>query len=39
MGVDLGGGDICVPQQKLNHTQVSAMVEQVGCERVTQGVG
>ena len=29
MGVDLGGGDVRVPQQHLHHAQVGAMVEEV----------
>ena len=39
MGIDLGGGDIAVPQHRLNRAQVGAIHQQVGGERVAQGVG
>ncbi len=39
MGVDLGGGDIAVPQHRLNRAQVGAIHQHVGGERVAQGVG
>ena len=29
VGVDLGGGDVGVAEQKLHHAQVSAVVDQV----------
>ena len=39
MSVDLGSGDIAVPQHRLNRAQVSAIHQQVGGERVAQSVG
>ena len=39
MSVDLGGGDIAMPQHRLNRAQISAIHQQVGGERVAQGVG
>lgn len=39
MRVDLGGGNIGVPQQHLNHAQIGAMLQQVGGKGVPQGVG
>lgn len=39
MSVDLGGGDIAVPQHRLNRAQVGAIHQQVGSKRVAQSVG
>ena len=36
--VDLGRRDIGVPEQHLHHAQVGAVIEQVGGERMAQGV-
>ena len=38
VGVDLGSGDIAVPQHRLDRAQVGAIHQQVGGERVAQGV-
>ena len=38
MGIDLRGGNICVPQQQLNHPQVRTVVEQVRREGMSQDV-
>src|SRR5690606_14147909 len=38
MGVDLGGGQVAMPQQHLPRPQVGAMVEQMGGEGMAQGV-
>ena len=38
VGVDLGGGDIAVPQHRLNRAQVGTIHQQVGSERVAQSV-
>src|SRR5690606_11768126 len=38
MGIDLRGGQVAMPKQQLHHTQVSAMVEQVGGKGMTQGM-
>ena len=38
MGVDLGGGDIAVPQHRLNRAQVGTIHQQIGGERVAQSV-
>ena len=38
VGIDLGGGDIAVPQHRLNRAQVGAIHQQVGGERVAQSV-
>ena len=38
MGVDLGGGDIGVAEHFLDGAEVGAVLEEVGCEGVTQGV-
>src|SRR5690606_1490975 len=38
VGVDLGGGDVLVAEQLLDGAQVVAVLEQVGGERVAQGV-
>ncbi len=39
VGVDLGGGDVGVAQQGLDHAQVGAAFQQVGGEGVAQDVG
>jgi len=39
VGIDLGCGEIRVAQQHLHHSQIGAVIEQVGGEGVTQGVG
>ena len=39
MGVDLGGGDIGVPEQHLHRTQIGAMVEQMGRKGMAQPMG
>jgi hypothetical protein len=36
MGIDLGGGDVGMTQQRLKHSQVCAACEQVRCEGVSQ---
>ena len=38
MGVDGGGGNVCMPQQKLDHTQIRAVVEQMRGKGVAQGM-
>ena len=38
VSVDLGGGDIAVPQHRLNRAQVGAIHQQVGSKRVAQSV-
>ena len=38
MSVDLGGGDIAVPQHRLNRAQVGTIHQQVGSKRVAQSV-
>lgn len=38
MGVDLRRREITVPEQHLHHTQVGAVIEQMGGEGVAQGV-
>lgn len=38
VGVDLGGGDIAMPQHRLNRAQVGTIHQQVGSERVAQSV-
>ena len=39
VGVDLGGGDIAMPQHRLNRAQVGTIHQQVGSKRVAQSVG
>ncbi len=39
MSVDLGGGDIGVPQQLLHGSQVSPAAQHVGGKAVPEGVG
>src|SRR5262245_25615420 len=39
VGVALGGGEAGVPQQLLDGPEVGATLEQVGRERMAQGVG
>ncbi len=39
VGVDLGGRDVSVAQQGLNHAQVGPAFQQVGGEGVAQDVG
>ena len=39
VGVALGCGDVGVPQQLLDRSQVGPTVEQVGGEAVAEGVG
>ena len=38
VGVDLGGGYIAVPEQHLDHAEVCTVIEEVGCECVSQRV-
>ena len=38
VGVDLGGGDIAMPQHRLDRTQIGTIHQQVGSERVAQSV-
>jgi hypothetical protein len=38
MGVELGGGDVGVPEHLLQRAQIAAAREQVGGEGMTQGV-
>lgn len=38
VSVDLGGGDIAVPQHRLNRAQVGTIHQQVGSKRVAQSV-
>ena len=38
VGVDLGGGEVLVPEELLDHSQVRAAVEEVGGERVSERV-
>lgn len=38
VGVDLGGGDVGVAEEFLNHTQVGAAFEEVGGEGVAEEV-
>ena len=39
MGVDLGGGDVSMTKQRLQHTQVSPSLQQVRGKGVAQHVG
>lgn len=39
MSVNLGSGEIGVAQQHLHHTQIGAVIEQMGGKGVAQGVG
>ena len=39
VSVDLGSGDIAMPQHRLDRAQVGAIHQQVGGERVAQSVG
>ncbi len=39
VGIDLGGGEVAVAEQHLHDPQVGAVIEQMGGEGVTQGVG
>jgi len=39
MGIDLCGGDVGVAEERLDRTEVGAVHEEVGGERVSQGVG
>ena len=39
VGVDLSGGEVCVPQEFLNASEVGAVVEQVRGEAVAEFVG
>ncbi len=39
VGIDLGGGEVAVAEQHLHYPQVGAVIEQMGGEGVTQGVG
>ena len=39
MGVNLGGGNICVSQHLLNGTQIRAIFQKMGRKGVTQGMG
>ena len=36
MGVNLGGRQVRVAQQQLDHAEISAMIQEVGREGVTQ---
>ncbi len=36
--IDLGGRQIAVTQEHLHHAQVRAVIEQVGCKGMAQGV-
>ena len=38
MGVDGGGGDVCMPQEHLDRPQVRSVIEQMGGKGVPQGV-
>jgi hypothetical protein len=35
MGIDLRGRDISMTEQKLHHTQICTMVQQMSCERMS----
>ena len=39
MGIDLGSGQVAMPQQHLHHAQVGAMIEQMRGEGMTQRMG
>lgn len=39
VGVDLGGGEAFVAEELLDGFEVGAVVEEVGCEAVAEGVG
>ena len=39
VGIDLGGGDVAVPEQQLHDAKIRAMVEQVGREGMPPAVG
>lgn len=36
--INLGGRDVSMPEQKLHNTQISAVIEQMGCEGVAKNV-
>ena len=38
VGVDFGGGDVSVAQKRLDHSEVSAVGQEVGRKRVAQRV-
>jgi hypothetical protein len=38
MRIDLRGRQIAVAEEHLHHSQVRAMIQQVSCESVAQGV-
>ena len=38
VGVDLGGGKICVAEQHLHDSQVGPMIEEMGRKRMTKRV-
>jgi len=38
VGIYLGSRQVTVPQQHLHHAQIGAMIHQVRCECVTQGM-
>lgn len=38
MGINLGGGQVGVPQQHLHHPEIGAVIKQMGRERVTQAM-
>ncbi len=38
VGVDLGGGDVCMAKHELDSTKISTMSEKVGGEGVAQHV-
>ena len=38
MQVDAGGLQVCMPEQDLDGRQVSAILQQVSCETMSQGV-
>ena len=39
MGIDLGGTDVGVTEQLLDHAKVCASDQHVGCEGMTKGMG
>ena len=38
VGVDHGGADILMPEQFLNGTNIVAVLEEMGCKGMTEGV-
>ena len=39
VGIDLGGGNICVAQKRLNRTQIGAVDKEIGGKTMAQLMG